>query len=73
MKEHALIGEDDLVLRPDFDAVIEVAMRYADSRNILRVTGLSRGHPVRLVRLFGDYSLCVSFGRLKGSGTHADP
>ena len=66
-EDHALIGEDDLVLRADFDAAIEGAMQYARSWNILRVTGLSRGHPVRLIRLFGDYSLCVSFGRLKGS------
>jgi glycosyl transferase, family 25 len=69
-ENHALIGEDDLVLRPDFDAAIEAAMQYARSWNILRVTGLSRGHPARLVRLFGDYSLCVSLGRLKGAGAY---
>src|SRR4029450_11119761 len=28
-EEHALIGEDDLVLRPDFDAVIAEGMRCA--------------------------------------------
>src|SRR6266404_4597916 len=50
-EEHALIGEDDLVLRPDFDVAIEAAMQYARSWNILRVTGLSRGHPMRLARL----------------------
>jgi glycosyl transferase family 25 len=69
-EKHALIGEDDVVLRPDFDAVLEAAMRYAHSWNILRVTGLSRGHPARLVRLLGDYSLCVSLGRLKGAGAY---
>jgi glycosyl transferase family 25 len=58
------------VLRADFDAVIEAAMAYARSWNILRVTGLSRGHPVRLARLLDDYSLCVSLGRLKGSGAY---
>jgi glycosyl transferase, family 25 len=69
-EEHALIGEDDLVLRPDFDAALEAAMQYARSWNILRVTGLSRGRPVPLVRLCGDYSLCVSLGRLKGAGAY---
>ncbi len=69
-EEHALIAEDDLVLRPDFDAAIEAAMRYAHAWNILRVTGLSRGHPARLVRLFDDYSLCVNLGRLKGAGAY---
>ena len=28
-EKHALIAEDDLVLRPDFDAAIEAAMQYA--------------------------------------------
>ena len=28
-EDHALIGEDDLVLRADFDAAIEGAMRYS--------------------------------------------
>ena len=69
-EEHALIGEDDLVLRPDFDAAIEAAMQYARSWNILRVTGLSHGHPWPLVRLCGAYSLCVSLGRLKGAGAY---
>jgi glycosyl transferase family 25 len=69
-EKHALIGEDDLVLRPDFDAAIAAAMQYVHSWNILRVTGLSRGRPARLVPLFGDYSLCVSLGRLKGAGAY---
>jgi glycosyl transferase family 25 len=69
-EKHALIGEDDLVLRPDFDAAIEAAMQYARSWNILRVTGLSHGHPWSLVRLCGPYSLCVSLGRLKGAGAY---
>ena len=69
-EEHALIGEDDLVFRPDFDAALAAAMQYMHSWNILRITGLSRGHPARLVRLIGDYSLCVNLGRLKGAGAY---
>ena len=69
-EQHALIGEDDLVLRPDFDAVLEEAMKYACYWNILRVTGLRRGRPAPLVRLWGEYFLCVSFGRLKGAGAY---
>ena len=68
--DHALIGEDDLVLRADFDAAIEAAMRYARSWNILRVTGLSRGHPFKLARLSDNYFLCVNLGRLKGAGAY---
>jgi len=69
-EDHALIGEDDLVLRAGFDAAIEAAMRYTRSWNILRVTGLSRGHPMRLTRLSDNYFLCLNFGRLKGAGAY---
>jgi glycosyl transferase, family 25 len=69
-EEHALIAEDDLVLRPDFDNTIGIAMQYARAWNILRVTGLSRGHPLRLARLSNNYTLCVSLGRLKGAGAY---
>ena len=69
-EDHALIGEDDLVLRVDFDAVIEAAMRYTRSWNILRVTGLSPGHPMKLTRLSDDYFLCLNLGRLKGAGAY---
>lgn len=68
--EHALIAEDDIVLRRDFDIAIGEAMNYAHSWNILRVTGLSRGYPMKLTRLSGNYCLCVNFGRLKGAGAY---
>ena len=45
-------------------------MQYARSWNILRVTGLSRGHPVRLARLSDNYFLCLNLGRLKGAGAY---
>jgi len=69
-EEHALIGEDDLVLRPGFDAALDAALRYACHWNILRLTALSPGRPLPLVRLCGDYSLCVSLSRLKGTGAY---
>jgi glycosyl transferase family 25 len=68
--EHALIAEDDLVLRPDFEAALEAALSYSRHWNILRLTGLSRGRPASVARLCGDYSLCISFGRLKGTGAY---
>ncbi|MGI8955828.1 MAG: glycosyltransferase family 25 protein [Chthoniobacterales bacterium] len=69
-EEHALIGEDDLVLRPDFDAALGAARHQARHWNILRLTGLSRGRPAPLVRLCGDYFLCVCLSRLKGAGAY---
>lgn len=69
-EHHALIGEDDIVLRPELDAVLEAALRYSPSWNILRLSGLTNGHPLRIARLHGNYSLCVNMGRLKGAGAY---
>jgi glycosyl transferase family 25 len=67
---YALIGEDDLSLGPDFEAIVEAALRSSDRWNILRLTGLSAGAPKPIARLHGDYSLCLNFGRLKGTGAY---
>jgi glycosyl transferase family 25 len=68
--EHALIAEDDLVLRADFEAVLEAALSYSEHWNILRLTGLSEGRPAKVAKLCCDYSMCVSLGRLKGTGAY---
>ncbi len=68
--EHALIGEDDLTLGPDFEAVIASALQQSCHWNILRLTGLSDGVPLRAIQLTGDYTLCVGLGRLKGTGAY---
>ena len=68
--EYALIAEDDLTLEPDFHAVLSAAMRYSQHWNILRLTGLTKGTPVSVASLLSDYSLCIGFGRLKGTGAY---
>lgn len=67
---HALIGEDDLILKPDFQEVLEAALGYARHWNILRVTGLGEGRGVKVAKLVGPYSLSVGLGRLKGTGAY---
>jgi glycosyl transferase family 25 len=67
---HGLIAEDDLVLGPDFATVLEAAFRWRGSWNVLRLSGLGTGHPVRVRRLGENHVLCVHFGRLKGSGAY---
>ena len=69
-ENHGLIGEDDLVLRPDFDAVLAAALEYSQHWNILRLTGLSAGYPAKVAKLAPGYSLCISLGRLKGAGAY---
>ncbi|MEO7933075.1 MAG: glycosyltransferase family 25 protein [Chthoniobacterales bacterium] len=68
--DYALIAEDDLTLEPDFEAAIQEAMHYHRSWNILRLTGLSRGKPAVIGKLFGHYQICIGFGRLKGTGAY---
>jgi len=67
---HALIGEDDVILGPDFESILNAALRYSRHWNVLRLTGLSRGVPLGVARLTGDHFLCVSLGRLKGTGAY---
>ncbi len=67
---HALIGEDDLTLEPDFEAAISAAMTHSKHWNLLRLTGLSGGKPAVIRKLIGDYRLCIGFARLKGTGAY---
>src|SRR5687768_16049730 len=46
---HGLICEDDLVLLPHFEHVLERAMGTAKAWNVLRLSGLSPGNPVRVM------------------------
>ena len=69
-ESHGMIAEDDVVLRADFDSVIAAALRYAGSWNILRLSGLGAGFPVRIAALAGNYALCINLARLKGTGAY---
>lgn len=68
--ECALIGEDDLTLRPDFEAALAAALAHSKHWNILRLTGLGQSRPLPVAKLFADYRLCIGLGRLKGTGAY---
>ncbi|MGK0188053.1 MAG: glycosyl transferase family 25 [Verrucomicrobiales bacterium] len=68
--QHALIGEDDVVLGADFEKVIESALKHSQHWNVMRLTGLGNGHPMKVADLGNGYSLSVSLGRLKGTGAY---
>lgn len=68
--EHALICEDDLVLGPDLERVISLAMVHARHWNILRLSGLGTGNPAPAILLDEKYALSVNFARLKGTGAY---
>jgi glycosyl transferase family 25 len=67
---HALIGEDDILLQPDFDEALDAALAKARHWNILRLSGLRAGQPVSTGKKCGRYDLCVNFGRVKGAGAY---
>jgi glycosyl transferase family 25 len=69
-ESHALIGEDDISLGPDFDGVLQAAMDHSGSWNILRLTGLSARLPLKVAPLTNHYSLSINLGRTKGAGAY---
>lgn len=69
-ESHGLICEDDVTFGDDLERVLESALSQRHSWNILRVSGLGRGTPLRVADLGKGYSLCVSLGRLKGCGAY---
>lgn len=69
-EEFAIIGEDDIVINQDLEAVLAKALRYSRFWNVLRLTGLSQGRPVKVLKLIGEYYLGVNLGRVKGSGAY---
>jgi glycosyl transferase, family 25 len=68
--EFAIIGEDDIVINQDLDAVLAKALRYSRFWNVLRLSGLSQGMPIKVRKLTGEYYLSVNLGRLKGAGAY---
>ncbi len=67
---HGLICEDDIVPGSDFDEVLASALGHARHWNVLRVTGLGNGTPLKVRKLCGDFHLCISLGRVKGAGAY---
>jgi len=69
-EEFAIIGEDDIVINQDLEAVLAKALRYSRFWNVLRLSGLSQGRPINAIKLVGEYYLGVNLGRVKGSGAY---
>jgi glycosyl transferase, family 25 len=69
-EEFAIIGEDDIVMSQDLEAVLARALHYSRFWNVLRLSGLSQGRPIKAMKLVGEYHLGVNLGRVKGSGAY---
>lgn len=67
---HGLICEDDISFTPQLEHVIAEALLHRRHWNILRLAGLGDGVPATMVTLSTGHSLCIGFGRLKGTGAY---
>jgi glycosyl transferase, family 25 len=68
--ELALICEDDIMPGTDLTTVLSRALACRRFWNVLRLSGLSEGWPLKVTRLCGDYWLCINVARIKGSGAY---
>jgi glycosyl transferase family 25 len=66
----AMICEDDIVIEPGLEEVLQGAFRYSKYWNILRLTGLTKGRPLKVAKSDNKHVLCLSLGRLKGAGAY---
>ena len=68
--EVALICEDDISFGSDLPSTIAAALIGPRFWNVLRLSGLSEGRPLRVSRLDEKSWLCINFGRIKGTGAY---
>jgi glycosyl transferase family 25 len=68
--ELALICEDDLNFGADLATLLSKALAFRRFWNVLRLSGLSAGRPLRVRRFYGDYWFCINIARLKGAGAY---
>jgi glycosyl transferase family 25 len=70
VQETAIILEDDVTPATDVNAITREALNFSGKWDILRLSGLSRGSPVRVGKLTSGHSICVNLARLKGAGAY---
>ena len=67
---HALIFEDDLILDKFFDEIILNVMNYSEKFDILRLSSLHNGHPMKLTKILNNYNLCHYLSYCGGAGAY---
>jgi glycosyl transferase, family 25 len=68
--DYAVICEDDIKPKNDLKCVLEAAIEYGQSWDILRICGFHNPHSVPYVKLVNDYSLSVTLTRFTGAGAY---
>jgi glycosyl transferase family 25 len=67
---HALIFEDDLILDKSFDEILLNAMNYSEHFDILRLSSLHNGNPVKLTKILNGFNLCHYLSYCGGAGSY---
>jgi glycosyl transferase, family 25 len=66
-----IVTEDDIVAVPNLRQVVESALAYQDTWDILRLAGFHNPHPVAYAELPGGFKVSVCFTQLCGTGAYA--
>ena len=65
-KNHALILEDDVILDKDLIQILQAAIHENQHWDMLRCSGLHRGTPICIKKIFNKYCLAVNLTRQTG-------
>ncbi len=68
--DYLLILEDDLRIGPDLQAVIHALVQQADQWDVVMLSGVRSGNPMRLSSLVAHYALAVPLARYAGSSCY---
>lgn len=68
--DHALILEDDVSFLASIVPLLDAAVRHQGMWDILRLSGLHRGTPVKIADLGQGFRLCCNLSRQTGSGAY---
>ena len=68
--EHAIILEDDARPLTDLSPLLDQAVRYGATWDILRLSGLHHGAPAAFGKLGDGYRICVNLSRQTGAAAY---
>lgn len=68
--EYAFICEDDISVDPKINQILERALQETQKWDILRISGLRSGTPVKVITLNQEFALYVNLTRQTGSGAY---
>jgi glycosyl transferase family 25 len=68
--DYALIMEDDVSFGADLEQVLDQALMYHTRFDLLRLSGLHKGTPVKIFELNENYNLACNYSRQTGSGAY---